>query len=367
MVDKQNFPQVNFTQDWFEISNFNYLPAKPVVSVVMLAYQHASYLENAIDGVVMQKVNFPIELVIAEDCSPDETRNIAVRYQKLHPELIRIITADENVGMQANLLRALVACRGEFIAFCEGDDYWIDSDKLTKQINVLNKNPSVNLSFHSTYLRNFDSEELTGPHYEVRGADQIITVEEVISGDGHYMPSASLLIRKSALDRVPIGMLESAPIGDYILQVYGSLGGGAYYLNTPMCVYRRGHSESWSVSINNSGKIILFENAFAKLINLMNDDLKFYESSFIELIYRHYYPRFMNASVSGDKLLKTTFFSILLMYINDFNMVQKVIINLSRISFLAFIISKYPGVNRRVKKIQRFFAKYSTNKISFSK
>jgi hypothetical protein len=145
--------------------------------------------------------------------------------------------------------------------------------------------------------------------------------------------------------------------------VYGSLNGGAYYINDPMCVYRRGHPESWSVSVNQSEKLIAFENSFYKLINEIEFDLKSYKSSFNELIYRHYFPRFMLASISGNKLLKHVFLKILSSRMSKFNLIQKIYICASKIGFIAFLISKGPGVIRRVKKIQQFVFKYSLNRI----
>ena len=355
------------TECWFEISDPIRLAKEPTVSVLMLAYNHGHYLADAIEGVLNQKIKFEIELLIGEDFSTDNTREIAIHYQRLNPNIIRIITSDINVGANRNLLRILDASRGEILAWCEGDDYWIDRHKLTKQIDAFNRHQNIDLSFHSSYLRNFDSKKLNGPHYIVREMDQIIPIEEVISGDGSFMPSASLLIRKSAINRIPIGMLESAPICDYIFQVYGSLNGGAYYINTPMCVYRRGHPESWSVSIRDTEKLIKFETAFAELINKMNNDLGSHRSSFTELIYHHYFPRFMAASISDNKLLKSIFFRILLPHMGDFNLIQKTNINWSRIGLFSLMISKSLNGIRRVKAIKKFITKYSTNRIRYCK
>ncbi len=128
-----------------EISDAQALPARPLVSVVMLAYRHEPFLSDAIEGVLLQQTDFPIELIIAEDCSPDRTVDIAKRYQREHPSLIRIITSGCNVGMMANFARAIDACRGEFIALCEGDDYWHSSDKLRRQVEVCRADPAVHL------------------------------------------------------------------------------------------------------------------------------------------------------------------------------------------------------------------------------
>lgn len=136
--------------DVIEISDPTKLPANPLVSVHMLAYKHEKYLADAIEGVLLQRTDFPIELVIAEDHSPDGTLEVAKRYQREHPELIRILTSAHNVGMMANFQRAMRACRGTYIAICEGDDYFTAYNKLQLQAERLDADSSISL-VHSAW------------------------------------------------------------------------------------------------------------------------------------------------------------------------------------------------------------------------
>lgn len=116
-------------------------PGEPMVSIGMATYNHEKYIARAIESVLMQEVSFSYELVIAEDCSTDHTREIVVEYQKKYPEVIRLILHDENVGMQENSNCLRRACRGKYRANLEGDDYWLSSDKLQRQVDFLEKNP----------------------------------------------------------------------------------------------------------------------------------------------------------------------------------------------------------------------------------
>ena len=95
---------------------------EPVVTVRTITYQQASYIEQCIQGVLMQKTNFPFEYIIGEDFSTDGTREIVFEYAEKYPEKIRVITADYNVG-NANSRRCNRISRGKYIALCEGDDY----------------------------------------------------------------------------------------------------------------------------------------------------------------------------------------------------------------------------------------------------
>lgn len=111
----------------------------PLVSVIMLAYNHAAYIAEAIDSVLMQERDFPMELLIGEDCSSDGTREIAQDFQRRFPDVVKVITAETNVGSLENYKRLLRAARGRFIAYIDGDDYWLQG-KLARQVAFLKHN-----------------------------------------------------------------------------------------------------------------------------------------------------------------------------------------------------------------------------------
>lgn len=114
----------------------------PLVSVVMLAYNHDKYIGQAIEGVLAQKSTFPFELIIANDCSTDDTLKICREYQQKNPNIIRILPRDKNLGMSKNFSDALQNSKGKYIAPCEGDDYWINPNKLERQVRFLENNPA---------------------------------------------------------------------------------------------------------------------------------------------------------------------------------------------------------------------------------
>jgi len=133
-----------------EISDSNALVKEPLVSVKIITYNHAPYIAQAIEGVLQQETSFPFELIIGEDCSTDATREIVLEHQKKYPDIIRVITSDKNVGAIKNSIRTLKACRGKYIAFCDGDDYWHHPQKLQKQVDFLESNPDYGM-VHSDY------------------------------------------------------------------------------------------------------------------------------------------------------------------------------------------------------------------------
>ena len=120
-----------------EVSDHTCLVKRPLVSVLMLAYNHARYLPQAIDSVLVQHCDFDFELLIGEDASSDDTRAIALAYQRSYPDVIRVVYSEKNVGARTNSNRILDKARGEYVAWCEGDDYWCLPDKLARQVGLI--------------------------------------------------------------------------------------------------------------------------------------------------------------------------------------------------------------------------------------
>ena len=109
----------------------------PLVSVCMTTYNHEAYLAQAIESVLAQQTSFGVELVVGEDCSTDRTAAICREYAAKYPDRIRLVTSPENVGWRANYRRTFEACRGKYVAYCDGDDWWSDPRKLQMQADLL--------------------------------------------------------------------------------------------------------------------------------------------------------------------------------------------------------------------------------------
>jgi glycosyltransferase involved in cell wall biosynthesis len=128
----------------------------PMVSVTMITYNHSKFIKKAIEGVLMQRTNFKIELIIGDDLSSDDTREIIKTYQKLNNETIVLKLPKKNLGMNVNSLSNKLFCKGKYIAECEGDDYWTDPFKLQKQVDFLEKNKDCNYCFTSNSILKLD-------------------------------------------------------------------------------------------------------------------------------------------------------------------------------------------------------------------
>jgi glycosyltransferase involved in cell wall biosynthesis len=149
----------------------------------MITYNHRPYIEQAVRGVLNQKVDFGVELVIGEDFSSDGTREKVFEFARQEPSRIRVITSESNVGMHANSRRTARACRGKYMAFCEGDDYWNDPLKLSKQVALLESDPGY-VMVHSHCNRYYvETRKLVRDSLVVpKGLNEAAAYEDVLLG-----------------------------------------------------------------------------------------------------------------------------------------------------------------------------------------
>lgn len=227
----------------------NWESLKPKISIVCMAYNHESYIRDAIEGFLMQETNFGFEIIIHDDASTDNTANIIREYEKFYPKLIKPIYQKVNqhsqqVGIFSTFIEPLILA--DLIAVCEGDDYWIESTKLQSQYDALQRNPSCAICFHpARMLRGDGTSRMLCRHSDV---DTIIPVEDVVVGGGGFMPTASIIYKKEIRKRLDDfrEQFGSFRVGDVMLQFLASIPGGALYIPLLGSVYRFQSNESWS-------------------------------------------------------------------------------------------------------------------------
>ncbi len=183
-----------------EISNTSVMVKEPLVSAHIITFNQEAYVARAIEGVLMQETDFPIELVIGEDCSTDRTREIVLEYQRNYPDTIRVVTSGRNVGMRRNELRTTYACRGRYIAFCEGDDCWHHPRKLQKQVDILNTYPEVGLVHSGADVYNVESGRRTPWFWGPRGTlSKRDTFTEILTDRHPHIYNCTVCMRKGLL------------------------------------------------------------------------------------------------------------------------------------------------------------------------
>ena len=174
---------------------------QPTVIVWCLTYNQKGFIRDALDGFVMQQTNFPFEVVVHDDASTDGTTDIVMEYAERYPEIINPMVETENQWQKGGLKHIISIMneqhrRGKYIAFCEGDDYWIDPNKLQRQVDFLESNPDYSMCFHSAKKKYetdarawIDCENIQDKDYDATDIFINWTV-----------PTASVLCRKEAMD-----------------------------------------------------------------------------------------------------------------------------------------------------------------------
>ena len=205
------------------------------VSVCMITYGHENYIRQAIEGVLMQECDFELELILANDCSPDGTDEVIQQIIKDNPRasIINYIKHEKNLGMIPNFIFALQQCNGNYIALCDGDDYWTDSLKLQRQVDFLEVNPDYVLSFHPINILKPNGEIVDDFITSVPENYEII---ETLARLGNYIHTPSVVFR-NIINEFPFEF-SLTPIGDYFLYMILAEHGKLKYLEEKMAVYR---------------------------------------------------------------------------------------------------------------------------------
>lgn len=136
-------------------------PRAPVLSVLCLTYNHARFIADALQSFLAQVADFDVEIVVADDCSTDGTLEVVEGFRQLAGPRLRVLPSEVNLGITRNFRRAHLACRGRFIAICEGDDFWRGTRKLQTQVDFLERHPDYVLTYHDATIVGDDGESDT--------------------------------------------------------------------------------------------------------------------------------------------------------------------------------------------------------------
>jgi len=211
----------------------------PKVSVCLITYKHEPFLETCLESIISQQVNFPFEILIGEDHSPDQTAAIVEKYALKYPHLIKAFIRPKNVGSKFNFVHCFLECRGEYIVHIEGDDYWTDTNKVQRQVDFLDQHPNASACFHNATIV-FEDGSGKSPQI-INPPDQkkwIQTGDFLVEKETWFMATASVMMRKKLVSNLPEWFLHSKS-GDIPLYVILAEQGDIAYLEPNMSVYRK--------------------------------------------------------------------------------------------------------------------------------
>jgi glycosyltransferase involved in cell wall biosynthesis len=214
------------------------------VSVFLATYNHEPFIEQAVRSVLMQRVNFDYEVLVGEDASTDGTARVLKRLQAEYPGRVRALLRPRNLGMCRNFIETYQACRGEYIAYLDGDDYWTCPDKLQKQVDYLEEHRDCSTCFHNAHILSDDPGDTQKEFFVNRTGRTVFTVADLILLN-NIIPSSSIVVRNGLIDRFPDWLPEVTAV-DWVFNILNAGKGKIGYIPEAMAVYRRHDGGVWS-------------------------------------------------------------------------------------------------------------------------
>lgn len=262
------------------------------LTIIIPTYNHERFIEEALDSVFLQKVNFDFDVLLCDDCSTDKTVRIAQEYAKKHSNLI-VKQNSKNLGMLQNYKQAFAACKTEYIAILEGDDIWTDKNKLQKQVDLLDKDPEATMCFHHFKgLCQWDKSFVERPEKHTYNKD-LITIESIyaIRTIGNF---SVCIYRKKYIDQIPDDYYHTPNAADFLFNIHILKQGHGLCLRETCSLYRIHQNSQWS-SLSEQEKreqtlhFVLdnctalqgrYQNEFIKIINEAFEDFSTQEKAF---------------------------------------------------------------------------------------
>lgn len=262
------------------------------INVILITYNHAAYIRQALESILMQKVSADVELIIADDCSLDNTVNIIKEYENKTAFKFTYLNRPHNLGYVRNYQQAFTACDGDYIAIMEGDDYWIGSDHLQNHINHLEKHSEYAMSFNR-HLRLFvdqNREEIF--EWDNQNDYKAITTNQLTLGN--RIGNLSCCVFRGKYIKTLDSKLFDMEIADWMLGMYMGQYGPLLYLREVTSAYRIHDNGQWSKMDDRTQCL--------RIIELINEYDKYFGYKYTEAFTKH--KRRLEILLYGDKTIK---------------------------------------------------------------
>lgn len=255
------------------------------INVIVTTYNHEKYIAQCLESILEQKGDFQIEIIIGDDCSTDNTRKIVEGFGEKYPKIISILPMEKNLGITKNLKRCLDVCSGEYIAICEGDDYWTDANKLQKQKDFLESHKDYSMCFSAIMLYYEEKDYFVHHPDQVSLRKDAITIEDLI--ENNYIGNFSCcMYRTDVVKRLPQGIYNLYTV-DWMFNMACAQLGDIGFLKNPMSVYRLHSNGAWTgkaeleqlegicnhINVYNNFFDYKYDLLFSKRKQIINDEI----------------------------------------------------------------------------------------------
>ena len=227
-----------------------------MVSILCAAYNHEPYIAGTLRSFLEQKTEFPFEIIVNDDCSTDGTAEIIRSLAEEYPDVIVPVFQEKNLFQQGIEIYEEVfypRARGRYIAFCEGDDYWSDPEKLQRQVDFLEANPRYSACVHNTTLHDCAGNQPDSPLRPAAGGDYDVPFGAAIAGMSNAWHTSSLLARREFVVNSPDFLYTAVKYGfsDQPRAIWLLMNGRVRFLDREMSVYRiNSNRDAWSSGVN---------------------------------------------------------------------------------------------------------------------
>ena len=221
----------------------------PKISIICNTYNHEKYIGQALESFVSQKISLPFEVLVNDDASTDSTADIVRAYEEKYPDIFKPIYQTENQflkGVHITPDIQIARAKGKYLAFCEGDDYWTDENKLQVQYDFMEAHPEYSICCHA-YSMIDKNGNLIEERYDLK-EDGVVPLKKLIGNQLKVPHFATLFVRKECLDGYNEAFYgESA--NDMRMRLFCAAKKPIYYINKNMSAYRRFTEGSWTLRI----------------------------------------------------------------------------------------------------------------------
>lgn len=243
-------------------------PSLIQLSVCIITYNHSRFIDKAIQSVLNQNTTFDFEIIIADDCSSDNTRDIILSYKEQFPDKFKLIFQESNVGPKRNFYDLLTGSDKKYISYLEGDDFWIDDNKLQKQFDYLENNKDCSAVVGNAEKLSEEGELL---NIEVSCVKSKFDQKDFFSGGGYFITSTIMFLREAIEDYSKL--MQDINGGDRLLTILlteknNKIG----CLNEKICAYRL-----------HGGGVYSMKSEFVKYKKIYDDFLHYKNSSYYSL------------------------------------------------------------------------------------
>ncbi len=278
----------------------------PAVSVICLVYNMKDYLRQTLDSILMQKTDFPFEIIVHDDVSDDGSTDIVREYAEKYPDIIVPVIQTENQYSKGVLITrdiVLPMARGKYSAYCEGDDYWTDPLKLQKQYDFMESHPDYSLCANKTRMVNCSDPKAKDILIGAMDHTGEVTVDQIFRlKDKQAFCTCAMFFRTDVMRACPDDFPSR---GEKVKILWLGFNGKIWYIDEEMGVYRRERPGSWTATtwLQEKSKKVNAYYAYLRVYKRIDDFTEGKYNEGIQHIYLHYLKMILRA---GGKLSELT-------------------------------------------------------------